>query len=484
MYETIVVVDADVQALNLENLKVISFESYLADYPKLHEAKTRIVNLCDTKHYLSRGYYCSLLAEARQHKVLPSVRTINDLRAVDFDVVEGLSTKFSAEIARFQQTEFVVEFKVFFGWTASAEWLRVARKLFDKYPAPVLSVKVARTEQSIQIQVKRVGYVDLLPEERDQFVDRLLHFMGTAWRTQHTEKRLRWNMAILVNPEETHPPSDKEAIKRFVKAASKVGIQADVVQNAHKSRILQYDALFIRETTAIDHHTYRLAREAEKEGLIVLDDPTSILRCCNKVFLHDAFTYNHVPSLKTHIVMGYSPADLDLIESHFTYPLVLKLPEGSFSRGVFKIKDRAALQDKLCELLSETTLILAQEYMYTDFDWRIGVLNDRAIYACRYYMAQNHWQTYNHGSKRHHFGAHDTLPTFEVPKPVLDAALQASKMIGNGLYGVDLKQKDQHAYVIEVNDNTSIDHKVEDAYLGDELYMQIMAEFARRLRGE
>lgn len=54
-------------------------------------------------------------------------------------------------------------------------------------------------------------------------------------------------------------------------------------------------------------------------------------------------------------------------------------------------------------------------------------------------------------------------------------------MIGNGLYGVDLKQKDSQVYVIEVNDNPSIDHRVEDRYLGNELYMQIMHEFARRL---
>ena len=32
-----------------------------------------------------------------------------------------------------------------------------------------------------------------------------------------------------------------------------------------------------------------------------------------------------------------------------------------------------------------------------------------------------------------------------------------------------------------MNDNSSIDHKVEDAYLGDELYMIIMDEFKQRL---
>ena len=73
------------------------------------------------------------------------------------------------------------------------------------------------------------------------------------------------------------------------------------------------------------------------------------------------------------------------------------------------------------------------------------------------------------------------MPTFEVPKAVLDAALKAAKVVGNGLYGVDVKEVDGKAYVLEVNDNPSLDHDVEDEYLGDELYMQIMGEFHRRL---
>ena len=36
-------------------------------------------------------------------------------------------------------------------------------------------------------------------------------------------------------------------------------------------------------------------------------------------------------------------------------------------------------------------------------------------------------------------------------------------------------------YVIEVNDNPSIEAKVEDLYLGKELYMIIMQEFVNRL---
>ena len=38
-----------------------------------------MINLCRSYKYLGHGYYCSLLAEARGHKVIPSVRTISEL---------------------------------------------------------------------------------------------------------------------------------------------------------------------------------------------------------------------------------------------------------------------------------------------------------------------------------------------------------------------------------------------------------------------
>lgn len=479
MYKTLIVVDRDELVLQDHQFTVISFEQYLADYPKRKEPRTRVINLCDTENYLSRGYYCSLLAEARQHRVLPSVITINDLRDLSADTTASLSLSGGHRMPPgSEQSEPML---VFFGWVEQAPWQKLARQVFDRYPAPILHFQYVQEQGAWRLRVKRFSYAQLNEEQRKQFIERLQVFTTQVWRDRTLRKHQRWDMAILVNPDEKQPPSDKAAIRRFIQAASKVGINAETITAQQSAQISQYDALFIRETTAIDHHTYRLARRASQEGLVVIDDHTSILRCCNKVYLHDAFSYNKVPSLKTRVAIASEDKDLDDIEREFTYPLVLKMPEGSFSKGVFKIKDRAALRQKLDELFAETALVLVQEYLYTDFDWRIGVLNGRAIYACRYFMARNHWQIYNHQAKRYAEGDFETLPTFEVPRVVLDAALKAANMIGKGLYGVDLKQKDQQVYVIEVNDNPSIDHKIEDLYLGNELYMQIMSEFAQRL---
>tara|TARA_R100000005_G_scaffold96599_3_gene84983 strand:- start:6042 stop:7496 length:1455 start_codon:yes stop_codon:yes gene_type:complete len=479
MYKTIIVVDEDDFALASDELEVVSFERYLVDFPKRNEPKTRLINLCDTEYYLSRGYYCSLLAEARQHKVLPSVSAINDLRDLTLGPDDDVNlTAFDTASLREGEAR---EFLAYFGWTEDERWRKSVRNLFERYPAPILRFHLALENGSPRLTVRRHGYTHLSEVERGLFQQRLKTFTEQVWRTSSNRKPLRWDLAILVNPDEALPPSDAEAIKRFIKAAAKLGMHAETITAQQAGQIAQYDALFIRETTAIDHHTYRLARKAEREGLVVIDDSASILRCCNKVFLHDAFSYHRVPSLKTRTVIGTSEAELDEIEAQFSYPCILKLPEGAFSKGIYKVANREELAHRLRELLSNTALVLVQEYMYTDFDWRVGVLAGRAIYACRYHMARDHWQIYNHGAKRFSSGGFETLPTFEVPKVVLDAALKASRVVGKGLYGVDIKQKGQQVYVMEVNDNPSIEHDVEDAYLGKELYMLIMAEFQQRL---
>ena len=90
-------------------------------------------------------------------------------------------------------------------------------------------------------------------------------------------------------------------------------------------------------------------------------------------------------------------------------------------------------------------------------------------------MARGHWQIMDHAAGPNgRYGAHDCVPLGRVPSEVVRTAVKAARLIGDGLYGVDLKEVDGRALVIEVNDNPSIDAGVEDVLLGDELYRQIM----------
>lgn len=482
MYKTLLIVDDVNLSIENENISTISFDDYVTHYPKKNEPKVRIINFCDSATYLSKGYYCSLLAEARKHKVLPSVSTINDLReltaAGDSKVTH---IKIPTEVTRGLDADKLILFYVFFGYVENPDYKKLGKLIFDAYMAPILKVTLTHGKLGLTLTVSGISFAALAEPEKKVCLEKLDYFTQRVWTHSATQKRLRWDMAILVNPNEKQPPSNKSAISLFIKAAAQIGIHAECITAGDLHLMSQYDAIFIRETTAIDHYTYSIARKAAQDGIIVIDDSTSILRCCNKVYLHDAFSYNHIPSIKTLFVYDTNDATIKNIESQFNYPLVLKMPEGTFSKGVYKITDRAHLLETLTHFLKETALLLVQEFLYTRFDWRIGVLNGRAIYACKYYMVPDHWQIYNHKNKKVLSGGFETLPTFEVPKPVLDAAIKACSVVGKGLYGVDIKQKGKQVYVVEVNDNPNIDHGVEDHYLGNELYMLVMSEFLARL---
>ncbi|WP_367607424.1 RimK-like ATPgrasp N-terminal domain-containing protein [Legionella sp. W05-934-2] len=478
MHDLLVVDNSQNKLIDYFPDSVITFETYLNEYPKINEAKVNVINLCDADKYLSEGYYCSLLAAARNHFVIPTANTLNDMRG-GIRIILNKKICPANELAWLENNEDKFPVYILGGKSTENAISRLAKNIFKLYPTPIIKITKGIIPETLNIE--RVCLNKSSHLEQREFISQLLdnNISSREYRVQN--KKYRWDMAILVNPNEITPPSNKSAINLFVKAAAKLGIKADIVTADNLFNLSQYDALFVRETTFINHHTYRLVCEAEKLGMVVIDDSASILRCCNKVFLHDAFSYNKVNSLKTKIVSHFNKGLIDEIENEFNYPVVLKMPESSFSSGVYKASNREELIQKLEKIFENSALALVQEYMYTDFDWRIGVLNGRAIFACRYYMVRNHWQIYNNSKSKLESGSYDCLPTFEVPRIVLNAALRACKMIGNGLYGVDIKVKNKHAYVIEVNDNPSVDHHVEDQYLGHELYMQIMSEFLTRL---
>ncbi len=73
------------------------------------------------------------------------------------------------------------------------------------------------------------------------------------------------------------------------------------------------------------------------------------------------------------------------------------------------------------------------------------------------------------------------MPIELAPRKVVAVALKAANLIGDGLYGVDVKENDEATCVIEVNDNPNLDAGVEDAVLRDELYRRLMESFLRRI---
>ncbi|MBA3582130.1 MAG: RimK family protein [Gammaproteobacteria bacterium] len=462
---------------------VMTVQDYLA-LEAQPSSPTLVLNLCRHYRYLSNGYYCSLLAEARGHRVLPSVRTINDLRNKSLYSlgIADLTEALNKELRRSRETPDQFSIKIFFGYTSHDALQGLARQVFEMLPAPILRVEFVREGAWRIDAIKADSINDLNAEEEDVFANRLELFNRKIWRKKRAARSYRYDMAILTNPKDTMPPSCNKALKNFIRAGRKLGLDVELIEKKDFSTLAEYDALFIRETTAIDHHTYRFAKKAENEGMIVIDDPESILRCTNKIYLANLFDTRRVATPKTAILSKDRPKDWEIDTAPLNYPMILKIPDGAFSLGMYKVTNADELRKGLKELFKQSSLILAQEFYYTDYDWRIGIINGQPLFACQYFMSKGHWQIYQHANDgKTQVGKFKTIPIEDAPAIVVKTALKAAKLIGNGLYGVDLKQRDDQVVVMEINDNPNIDAGVEDLILGDMLYEKIMTEFVRRL---
>ena len=462
---------------------VVTAQDYLKEPLGADDERTQVINLCRSYKYLGTGYYVSLLAEARGHKVIPSVRTINDLRRRS---LYGLDVEdLNQKLARFlpdarDTTDFGL--LLYFGETNSTPLQDLARQIFETFPCPILRIEFEREREWRIAAIKPSGLHTLDDPQEDAFADALDKFSKKLWRKPRARRKYRYDIAMLVDANEAMPPSNKRALKSFIEAGRELGIEVESIGKNDYTKLAEYDGLFIRETTTIENHTYRFAHKAEKEGMVVIDDPTSILRCTNKIYLHDLLRSRKLPTPRTEILYRDDAKRLAELPELLGFPIVLKIPDGSFSRGIVKVENSEELKKGAEELFQHTALVIAQEFMFTDYDWRIGILNKEPLYACQYFMSRGHWQIYNHGARgAAKSGGFKTFPVRDAPAEVVRLALKATAPIGDGLYGVDIKQNGNRIVVIEVNDNPSIDAGVEDEYLGEDLYRRIMEEFLRRL---
>ncbi len=463
--------------------QVITALEYLSLPLTDDETRVRVINLCRSYRYLGVGYYVSLLAEARGHHVIPSVRTINDLSqrsiySLDTETLDGLLNKSMEDDVERRDN---LELYIHFGKTSYQPLSELARQIFDLFPCPLLLVEFKKMRHWQITSIKAQGIHDLSDEEEDFFAGALDSYSRKIWRKPRSRKKYRYDLAILHNPKEAMPPSDTKALQNFIRAGRNMGVEVELIEKKDYTRIAEYDALFIRETTAINHHTYRFAKRAESEGMVVIDDSHSILHCTNKIYLNDLLKSNNVGVPQSYILVKDTLDQFEERYANVSFPVVIKIPDGSFSRGMIKANNVEEMKRASAELFQKSALLIAQEFLYTDFDWRIGVLNEKPIFACKYFMSKGHWQIYNHGKTGVESGDFETLPISAVPSKVIKTAVKAASLVGKSLYGVDIKQVKERAVVIEVNDNPNIDSGVEDHFLGDDLYNLIINEFVRRL---
>lgn len=462
----------------MEGVEVVSARAYLTDPTYAERKRTAVFNVCRRYGYQTMGYYVSLLAAARGHRPLPSVATLQSLGLdpVVRLVSDELEDLIQANLRPLKSDEF--KLSIYFGRNVARKYDRLARALFNQFPAPFLRARfVLENERWRLASIRPIAGGEIPETHRDFVLQRAREYFERPARVTRA-RETRYDMAVLWSPDDPQSPSNERAIKRLTRAASRQGIAVEVIAPDDYGRLAEFDALFIRETTRVDHHTYRFARRAAAEGLVVLDDPESIVRCTNKVYQAELFQRHGIPCPATLVVHEGNVGD---VADRVGLPCVLKRPDGAFSQGVVKVSDNGELLRALADLFEESELVVAQAFRPSDFDWRVGVLDGKALYAARYHMAKGHWQIVDDSGRERRYGKVEALPIGEAPAAVVETAVRSASLIGDGLYGVDLKEIGDEVLVMEVNDNPNLDGGFEDAVLKDELWDTLVGWFRTRL---
>ena len=299
---------------------------------------------------------------------------------------------------------------------------------------------------------------------------------GRAGRTVQYEH----DLAILVDDNERSPPSNREALKRFERAARANGFDVEFLSRDDYGRIAEFDALFIRTTTAVNHHTYRFASRARAEGLVVVDDPESIIRCGNKVYLVELAKRLDLAIPPTMVVGSTRAADEIIRE--LGLPCVLKQPDSAFSRRRVPRRHARGARGGLAAaavaqrpgrraVVHADRVRLARRRVRPPAAVRLPLLHGRRPLA----------DLPPQGPERTTEGESETIAVQHAPREVLRLALQTANAIGDGFYGVDIKTVDGRHVLMEINDNPNVDRGVEDEILGDELYERIMKGLRARV---
>lgn len=515
--KTIVVVSDESDLHGITDVRVVTADHYLDGAPECLNDASLIVNLCRATSYGSKGYYVSLLADARGQTVLPSVQTLAGLaepyvrfRALQeagaptidaaemtvrrrmFEESSGVQTlaathgHFPAPLLRDEtgsvneaSPEEMAETLLVFGRPLDARFESAARAVYREWTAPLLRIQVVSESSQWKITgVAAASPDELTLDERGMLLDALRNESFLTTGTRRRSETMRASLAVLVDEGNAFSPSSPETIDRLERVGAQMGLHVARLGLSELRRLPEYDALFVRAHTSVTHPAFQFAMRAEALGMPVIDAVQSTIRCTNKVYIDELLKRSDVATPRTHIISRQTK--WSQITS-IGLPFVLKLPDGDFSAAVHKIHSHDDFECFATEMFEKSPLLLAQEWLPTKFDWRIGVLGGRLLFAAKYHMADGHWQirTVEQGKER--YGRVEAVAREQAPRRVVEVALKAAQLIGDGFYGVDIKEGPNGPVIIEINDNANLDFGYEDTADGDVIYEDIVRYFTDKI---
>src|SRR5438105_4276384 len=195
--KTVVVTDQKQNWFEIPDATVLTARRYLSEPEIGNQGTVRLLNLCRTGRYQGRGYYVSLVAEARGQRPVADVKTIENLRSEAY--VRALAAEIQPlvqetlhhdESARFQ-------LDIYLGQHPSHQ--AFAEQLFARVRAPLLRALFAHAAGSWRLDALQVmGLADIPPQDRAFLLEAVKSFGAESPPAKRQgAKKARPRLAIL-----------------------------------------------------------------------------------------------------------------------------------------------------------------------------------------------------------------------------------------------------------------------------------------------
>src|SRR5437763_16012697 len=177
--KTVIVTDQKQNWFEIPDAAVLTARRYLSEPEVGNQGAVRVLNLCRTGRYQGRGYYVSLVAEARGQRPVPDIKTIEDLRSEAF--VRALQAEIQPLVQETLHHDESERFQldVYLGKHATHQGL--AEELFAKVRAPLLRAVFARADGSWRLDaLQAMGLADIPLQDRAFLIDAVKSFMADS----------------------------------------------------------------------------------------------------------------------------------------------------------------------------------------------------------------------------------------------------------------------------------------------------------------
>ncbi len=205
--------------------------------------------------------------------------------------------------------------------------------------------------------------------------------------------------------------------------------------------------VFPRTGSGTTYHIKAVIRHFERMGVPVINSSESIDNVKDKLYSHQILAQSNLDIPNTMLLKH--PIDIDFVQKHLGFPVIVKTISGSYGRGVFLAENKKQFKQLLtmAELTKPGYNIIIQEFVKDTWgkDLRVLVVNGKVI-GCM--MRQSKDDDFRANISRGGEG----FP-YEVNEQIEWLSSEASKALGLDIAGVDLLFDGEGYKICEVNSN-------------------------------